>query len=124
MRILTVVFDVFFKISSDQPIRFSWFQPNSVDNLAILSSLPSRAVTAVSPTPGYSPVAEIAADTISLALTTKMSPQAVAGTSSALVIVPSSIQAVFSPDRAAFSPTRTVISVSTRSGRKCPRNEV
>lgn len=83
-----------------------------------------------SPTPGDNPVPTNATISTSPTLATKLPPQAVAKTSSALAIVASSTQAVSSPVRAVCPPvravsppTRAVVSVSTRSGRRCYCND-
>lgn len=106
-----------FKIASDQPICFSWLQPNSVYDIASPSCPPSRTTPAASPTSGDNTVAATVAFYSSPTMATELPSQTVAGTSSALVRVAKPVQTDSSLARAVSPPTGAVASVSTHSDR-------
>lgn len=101
-------FPIFFKIASDQPIPFSWPQPNSVEDMECPSRSPSYTTPAASSTPGDSPYSATGAVSTLPFLSPELPLHAVSRSFSAQCIVPASVQAT-------SSPTRAVAPVSMRS---------
>lgn len=85
-------FNLSFNIASNQLVRFSKHQPDSVDDIAFPSHFPSLMAIAASPIPGGSHVAPTLAFFTFPALATESPLQAVSETSSEHVIIKSPIQ--------------------------------
>lgn len=72
LHILSVIFDILFKIATDQSIRFSCLQSNSVENMSFLSCSPSWTALAAFRSPGDNPVAATTAVSTSSTLAMKL----------------------------------------------------
>lgn len=108
---------------SSLPIRFSWLQSDTIEDMASPSWSPSRVASVSSLAPRNDLVAVTAAVSTFPTLDTELFPQAVAGTSSAQAIVTSLTQAVSSPVRTVHFLTRAVAFVSTHDSQKSSCND-
>lgn len=93
---------IFYRIASNQPIRFLCFQSDAVDDVAITSQSSFSVAPATSLVPGDTSVAATAAVSTATRLTTEHLPRAVAGMLSAQSTVSSPTQAVLLPVKAAL----------------------